>query len=111
MRTALGCLVFLQAISSAWAHDPYTGLKSPSGQLCCGGDDCEVVDDFVVRPDGGASFYSRRHHSWVSADPYQIVWIGVPGGAAHWCGQPYLAGGNYPAGLLTYCAFIDPGSF
>lgn len=111
MRTALGGIVFLLACSSGQAHDPYSGLKSPSGQLCCGGDDCEVVVDFVVNSDGGATFYSRRHQIWVSADRYQITWIALPGGQAHWCGQPYRAGGNYTAGLLTYCAFIDPGGF
>ncbi|MFO1147826.1 MAG: hypothetical protein U1E62_05550 [Alsobacter sp.] len=110
MRYALGSILLLLASQPAWSHDPYTGLKSPSGQLCCGIDDCEVIEDFAVRADGGATFFSRRYQKWVTADPYQIVWISVPGGAAHWCGRPYTAGENYIAGLLTYCAFINPGS-
>lgn len=111
MRTAFIFIFLSLACSSGQAHDPYSGLKSPSGQLCCGGDDCEVIVDFIVHPDGAATFYSRRHQLWVSAEADQITWISLPGGQAHWCGQPYRAGEDHTVGLLTYCAFIDPRAF
>lgn len=36
----------------AQAHGPYTGLKSPSGEDCCGGQDCQPVA-LCPLPDGG----------------------------------------------------------
>ncbi|MFO1151315.1 MAG: hypothetical protein U1E62_23320 [Alsobacter sp.] len=97
----------------AQAHDPYTGLRSPLGQLCCGGDDCEATADFVIRPDGGVKLYSRRHQRWIDVDAYQITWMAVSGdGPAHWCGRVMLPNAETPSSMtITYCAFIDPNAF
>jgi hypothetical protein len=92
----------LGAITKAWAHDVYTQLRSPAGQLCCGGDpvtgDCEGIVNPVQREDGSALFYSKRYSHTVQIAAQKIVWMPVPGGEdyeAHWCGVPrykvYLA--------------------
>jgi len=49
--------------SRALGHDIYQGVRSPAGQLCCGGDpvtgDCEGSYDFRVNARGDVTFKWR----------------------------------------------------
>lgn len=105
------------AAQPAHAHDIYTPLKSPTGQLCCGGDDCEAIDDYEVHIDGSVTIHSRRHGASVLVDAGKVTWLPVPGGEqhpVHWCGKPR---GIYafdtpeqpdPA-YWTHCLYVSPG--
>jgi hypothetical protein len=111
MRIFLGLFLLILAVQAA-AHDVYTGLRSPAGRLCCGGDDCEVIEQVSVHRDGSATFLSRRFRTAVRVPNDIITWIAVPGGHAHWCGAAYQADNPNDAFetlFFTFCAFIDPG--
>ena len=109
-------------VNQASAHDVYRELRSPTGQLCCGGDpvtgDCEAVN-YQVNPDGSATFQSRRYGASVLIGASKITWLPVPGGEAfeaHWCGVPRtkvqlapFTDENPDPTFWTYCAFIAPG--
>src|SRR6478609_2740888 len=90
MRVYPGFLL-LALTAPCVAHDAYTGLRSPAGRLCCGGDDCEVVEQVAIHSDGSATFLSARHGAAVRVPRDVITWMAVPGGHAHWCGAAYHA--------------------
>lgn len=107
----------------AAAHDVFNNLRSPTGQLCCGGDpvtgDCEALgpDDYRVGP-SGVVIHSKRYGTTVEIGPDKIVWQGVPGSDApvHWCGVPRTktlvptpTPDNPDPTYYTFCAFISPG--
>lgn len=111
MRALLGLVVLIFASVECWAHDPYTGLRDRAGQLCCSGEDCEVINNYFVHSDGGAAFYSSRWKQWIHIYPDQITWMALPGGSAHWCGRVMLPMDAPTGMLITFCAFIDPNAF
>jgi hypothetical protein len=109
-------------VGKAKAHDIYGGVRSPTGQLCCGGDpktgDCEAVN-YRMSADGSAWFVSNRYKAVVHVGASTIVWEPIPGSPeeAHWCGVPRsrvhpnapLDESNPDKEYWTYCAFIAPG--
>jgi hypothetical protein len=103
MLKLLGLGTLLLSSTLATAHDPYAGLRNSAGQLCCGGSDCEVVDQFTIHSDGSVTFVSRRHAAVIRVQPKDVAWLSLPGGAAHWCGAV-----SYET-YVTFCAFVDPG--
>lgn len=53
LAALVAAFLILAPVMSAFAHDPYTGLRDPrTGGLCCGGEDCAILN---VRP-GTLSF-------------------------------------------------------
>ncbi len=118
-------LVFLLLLSvtPAAAHDIYDGVRSPTGQLCCGGDpvtgDCEgLADEFIkIQPDGSAMLFSKRYGAWIKIAKDTIVWTTIPADkgvhAGHYCGvrrQAQVTTPDQPdPAFMTYCVFISPG--
>ncbi len=85
MRPELALLAALAATipAPAAAHDWYEGLRSPGGERCCTGRDCQRVDH-RYNPE------TRRlelgiEGVWVPVDPARLVAVPSPDGAAHAC--------------------------
>jgi hypothetical protein len=123
-RTIIGISVALCVARPSFGHDIYTQLRSPNGQLCCGGDpvtgDCEAVkeQDYKVLLNGDVIIHSKRHNAMIRVGSDKITWLPVPGQdePAAWCGVPrykvYLApfnDANPDKAFWTYCMFIAPG--
>ena len=107
MRVGLGVLSLLLMMSQPRAHDVYSGLHDALGHLCCGGQDCEAVDQFRINAESSVDFYSRRQQAWINVPLSEITWIALPGAPAHWCGH---ATDDYVGSfVVTFCAFLDPG--
>lgn len=110
LAAAIGMMVALLT-RPAGAHDIYQGVRSPAGQLCCGGDpvtgDCEGAWDFKIGPDGDVTFYSQRYKATIVIPGSQVIPTQLPdpeNRPLHWCGKPNGIGGHY-----TICAFVAPG--
>jgi len=107
----------------ARAHDIYDGVRSPTGQLCCGGDpvtgDCEgLVDEFIkIQRDGTAVVYSKRYGAWIKVAKETITWMTIPADkgvhAGHYCGKPRTpsvpTADQIDPAFMTYCLFLSPG--
>ena len=112
----------------AAAHDVYNGVRSPSGQLCCGGDpvtgDCEgLIDEFIdIQRDGSAKIFSKRYGAWIKIAKDTIVWMTIEADKGvhqgHFCGVPRAKAGRQleaptadqpDPSFITYCVFLSPG--
>lgn len=117
----IGALIWLLAAIGLWslmtgrafAHDIYQGVRSPAGQLCCGGDpvtgDCEGAWDFKVGPDGAVTFFSERYKATIVVPGEQVIptQLADPlNRPLHWCGRPDP---SERSGFRTICMFLSPG--
>jgi hypothetical protein len=112
-------MLFLYAIFyKVHAHDIYTSLRSPAGQLCCGEKDCERIYGNYRQSNGMYYFYSGWYKVEIAVPEHRVIFAAVPGGEdseAHWCGIPRehtqtkLYEDNPDPKFITYCAFIMPG--
>jgi hypothetical protein len=101
MRYLLGLGAALAFVLPSHSHDIYSGLKDPAGRPCCGDQDCERVDQYIVHPDASVTFFSRRWKIPIRVAPDRVIWLAVGAGPATWCG-------NIIHEPITYCAFVDP---
>jgi hypothetical protein len=51
MKTLVTAIALLCISSTVLAHDIYSNLRDRAGNLCCGGQDCKLVEALVL-PDG-----------------------------------------------------------
>lgn len=116
-------VLFMVSATKAWPHDVYDGVRSPTGQLCCGGDpvtgDCEgLVDEFIkVQSDGSAVVFSKRYGAWIKIAKDTITLMTIPADkgvhAGHYCGVKRQASVPTPDQpdpfFTTYCVFLSPG--
>jgi hypothetical protein len=111
----------IASVSSACAHDIYTGVHGKNGQLCCGGDDCAATS---YRERGGRFEFLTREQHWIEIPQERITFLPIPGDPpnddshrAHLCYRSATesdrlgyASSSVFEGIFLYCAFIPPGS-
>lgn len=119
-RLALTVL-FLLFVQSTSPHDIYTGLRSKSGMLCCGGNDCSTT---TYRERGGEFEFLTKEGEWVEIPQDRIQFLPIPGdppsGESHLAHLYYRAANefdksgptsvNVMGSIYLYCAFIPPGA-
>ncbi len=121
LRAALGGAVVAASYSAVSAHDIYTGLRSKTGNLCCGGDDCAAT---TYRERAGNFEFLTREQQWIAIPEERIIFLPIPGDPpsndghhAHLCyrsATDYDRTGPYATNVFDsiylFCAFIPPGS-
>jgi hypothetical protein len=116
MRLA-SLIILIFTISSAFAHDIYTGIKGKDGFLCCGGNDCAAT---IYREKGNAFEFLTREGNWVTIPNDRITFLPIPGEKiddaethrAHLCyrlANPSDSLENVFGQIRLFCAFIPPG--
>lgn len=92
--------------SPAAAHDWYSGLRSPSGMLCCNERDCHPVD-LRVSPDTGQEEI-RVDGAWHPVEYDKVLPIFPPDGGAHACWTNTTGGPRLRCIMLPGMAALDP---
>jgi hypothetical protein len=121
LRVMLGATLFVAACGASEAHDIYSGVRSKSGMLCCGGNDCAATS---YREQGGRFAFLTREQEWIEIPQERIIFLPIPGDPpsndshrAHLCYRSATdfdrqgpSSTNVFDDIYLYCAFIPPGS-
>ena len=71
------------AASPALAHDPYSGIRNPRGDVCCNNGDCRPVDPAEIGESG--EYYTWRGGTFPKALSQPSP---IPGDKYHVCAYP-----------------------
>jgi hypothetical protein len=88
------------------AHDIYSNLVGPHGEICCHGTDCRPAPWRIVNGSVEMYVYSK----WISVHDEAIQYRTLEGddgktNGGHWCGVPL--GHDI---FVTFCAVLPPRS-
>ena len=92
--------------SPAGSHEWYTGLRSPSGALCCNERDCRPVAYRINRDTGQEEI--RANGAWYPVEYDKVLPFSSPDGGYHACWGNAVGSPHFRCIMLPGMAYLPP---